>query len=114
MSTDLRTELKRVEGQLSELRDERAREGQDAQRRAREVPEAPRGRAQQPRQREFKAVEKMVGEVGSLDDKITDIQRVQVGLLKALGEDDGKPDAGRGPRSASSPRTGSTRSCARR
>lgn len=93
MSSDLRNELKRVEGQLSELRDDRAaklKHRNDAREAFLKLPEEERN---SPDSEAFKAVEQAVGDVGSLDDKMADLQQVQVGLLKALGEDDGKPAA---------------------
>jgi HK97 family phage major capsid protein len=96
MSSDLRTELKRVEGQLSELRTDRAAKltaRNEAREKFLKLPEEERN---SPESEAFKTVEAAVADVGTLDDKMADLQKVQVGLLKALGEDDGPADRGSG------------------
>jgi HK97 family phage major capsid protein len=92
----LRDELKRVEGQLAELRTERAGKVKNRNEAREEFLKLPEEQRNTTDSDEFKKVEKAVGEVGAIDDKLGDLQNVQVGLLKALGEDDGDPDPSSG------------------
>jgi len=81
-----RTELQRVESQLSELRDELATKGKgrdDARTALLALPEDKRTSDSD----EYKAVVKAVADHGEIADKINERQEYQVGLLKSLGAD---------------------------
>ena len=82
---DVRVELRRVESQLSEMRDElatKAKARDEARDKLLALPEEQR----KSDAAEYTAVVKAVGEHGEIADRINERQDYQVGLLKTLGE----------------------------
>ena len=88
MSDSLKTKLKQVEDDLSQLRSERADKvkARDAAKAAFEAADVASDKLTE--SAEFKAVTDAVKGVGEIDDKIHNIESAQVGILKALGQSD--------------------------
>ena len=88
MSDSLKTKLKQVEDDLSQLRSERADKvkARDAAKAAFEAADVATDKLTE--SAEFKAVTEAVKGVGEVDDRIHNIEQAQVGILKALGQND--------------------------
>lgn len=90
----LKDKLRRVEAELAEARDARV-DAVKVRDEAREKFAGAESLSQE--SDEFKEAEAAVGALGAIDDRIADLQAVQVATLKMLGKDAPEPDgAGRG------------------
>lgn len=93
---DLRSELRRVEQRLTELREDLAAKAQTRTEARDSFLRLPEDQRNTTDSEEYKSVERAVAEHGRVADEIHDLEGVQIGLLKTLGQDPAPSPNGNG------------------